>query len=251
MAGHSHWAGIKHKKAREDKKKGKIFSKCSKDLMVAARQGGKDPSLNIELQQAIERAKEVNMPKDTIERAILKAVGELDGMRIESIRYEGYGCGGAAVIVDALSDNRNRTGAEVRKIFAAHGGNLGAPGCVSWNFETKGLIIVNPDGGDEEDLFDSAVDAGAEDFQKAGGSYELTCGPADLQSVCKALEEKSIPFESFEITVVPQSYVDLDYDDGRRILSLMEELEDHDDVGSVYSNFNLPPELVAELEEQT
>ncbi len=249
MAGHSHWAGIKHKKEREDKKKGKLFSKLAKHLMSAARQGGKDPSLNIELQQAIDRAKSANMPKDNIERAILKGVGELDGVRIENIRYEGYGAGGAAVIVDALTDNRNRTGAEIRKIFTAHGGNLGAQGCVSWNFETKGFVILSPDGYDEDELFDLAVEAGAEDFRREGGSYELTCAPGDLHDVCGSLKAKGLELESFEVTEVPQSYVDLDCDDGRKILAMMEELEDHDDVGGVYSNFNLPEELVAELEE--
>ncbi len=249
MAGHSHWAGIKHKKEREDKKKGKLFSKLSKQLMVTARQGGKDPTLNIALQQAIDRAKEANMPKENIERAILKGVGELDGVRIDNIRYEGYGSGGAAVIVDAVTDNRNRTSAEIRKTFAAHGGNLGAQGCVSWNFETKGFVIVNRNRRSEEKLFDTAVEAGAEDFQRAGGSYELICEPGELQDVCQALEENGIRFESSEITEVPQSYVDLDYAQGRKILAMMEELEDHDDVGNVYSNFNLPQELVAELED--
>lgn len=248
MAGHSHWAGIKYKKEREDKRKGKLFSKLSKHLMSATRQGGKDPSHNIELQQAIEKAKEANMPKENIERAILKGAGELDGVRIDSIRYEGYGCGGAAVIVDALSDNRNRTGAEIRKIFDNHGGNLGAPGCVSWNFETRGLIILNLADRSEEEIFDAAVEAGAEDFQKAGGSYELTCAPGLLNDVCRALTGNDIEYESSEITEVPCSYVDLNYEDGRKILAMMEELEDHDDVSNVYSNFNLPEELVAEME---
>ncbi len=251
MAGHSHWAGIKHKKEREDKKKGKLFSKISKLLMTSARQGGKDPEHNIELQQAIDKAKEANMPKDNIERAILKGVGELDGVQIETLRYEGYGAGGAAVIVDTLTDNRNRTGADVRKIFSAHGGNLGAQGCVSWNFETKGLIILNLDDREEEEVFDITVEAGAEDFQKAGGSYELTCAPGDLHAVGQSLKENGLEFESSEITEVPQSYADLDYKQGKQILALLEELEDHEDVSNVYSNFNLPQELVNELEEES
>ncbi len=252
MAGHSHWAGIKHKKEREDKKRGKIFSKIAKQLMSASRRGGKDPSHNIELQQAIDKAKDANMPKDNVERAILKGVGELDGVRLDSIRYEGYGSGGAAVIVDALTDNRNRTSAEVRKIFDAHGGNLGAQGCVSWNFDTKGLIILNFDDSsgelDVEEVFDIVVEAGAEDFQNAGGSYELTCSPGDLRNVCAVLEENCISYESSEITEVPQSYVDLGSKDGRKILAMMEELEDHDDVSNVFSNFNLPRELVDEMD---
>jgi len=248
MAGHSHWAGIKHKKEREDKKRGKLFSKLSKQIMSSARQGGKDPSLNIELQQAVEKAKEANMPKDNIERAILKGVGELDGVQLENIRYEGYGAGGAAVIVDTLSDNRNRTGSEIRKIFSSHRGNLGAQGCVSWNFESKGFIIINLEDYSEEEIFDLTVEAGVEDFQGSGdGVYELICAPEDFQSVRDALKKNGLDYESAEITEVPQSYVDLDINDGRKTLALMDELEDHEDVSNVYSNFNLPQELVEEL----
>ncbi len=248
MAGHSHWAGIKHKKEREDKKRGKLFSKLSKQIMSSARQGGKDPSLNIELQQAVEKAKEANMPKDNIERAILKGVGELDGVQLENIRYEGYGAGGAAVIVDTLSDNRNRTGSEIRKIFSSHGGNLGAQGCVSWNFESKGFIIINLEDYSEEEIFDLTVEAGVEDFQESGeGVYELVCAPEDFQSVRDALKKNGLDYESAEITEVPQSYVDLDINDGRKTLALMDELEDHEDVSNVYSNFNLPKDLVEEL----
>jgi len=251
MAGHSHWAGIKHKKERQDKRRGKLFSKLAKNIMGAARRGGKDPDLNLELQYAIEDAKAANMPKDNIERAVLKGAGELEGEQIESVRYEGYGPGGAAVIVDALTDNRNRTTANVRRIFESHGGKLGATGCVSWNFETKGLILISlDDETGEEQVFDVAVEAGAEDFQQAGGSYELTCPVGEFRGVREALAGAGIEYESAEITEVPRSYTDLGVDDGRKIVTMMEELEDDEDVNRVHSNFNLPQELVDEMSGQ-
>jgi len=251
MSGHSHWAGIKHKKEKEDRRRGKVFSKLAKRIMSAARHGGADPDNNLELQYAIEEAKAANMPKDKIERAVLKATGQLGGVKLESVRYEGYGCGGAAIMVNALTDNRNRTGADVRRIFDKHGGKLGASGCVGWIFQTKGLLLIRLHNRSEEETFEIAVDAGAEDFQQAGEVYELTCDVADLQAVKAAVERNDIPYETAEITEVPQSYVDLNVADGRKVLALMGELEDHPDVASVYSNLNLAPELVAELEDET
>lgn len=251
MSGHSHWAGIKHKKAKEDAKRGKVFSRVAKQIMSAARRGGKDPDNNLELKYALEAAKAANMPKDTIERAILKGTGELEGVRLEAVRYEGYGPGGAAVMVDALTDNRNRTTSKVRKAFTDHGGGLGASGCVVWTFETMGLVLLQLDDKSEEELFELAVEAGAEDFQQAGELYELSCDPRDLQGVKEALEAADVNWESAEVTMVPRSYVDLGAEDGRKVLKLMEELEEDDDVTNVYSNFNLPPELMAELERES
>jgi len=248
MAGHSHWAGIKHKKAKEDKRRGKVFSRVSKQIMTAVRAGGKDPDMNLDLKYAVEAAKAVNMPKDNIERAILKAAGELEGERLEPVRYEGYGAGGVAVMVDALTDNRNRTSPHMRKIFDAHGGQLGTSGCVAWSFQTRGLIILQLGDRTEEEVFDIAIDAGADDFQPAGEVYELSCNAKDLHVVRNALAEAGLEWESAEITEVPTSYVDLSVDDGRKVLKMMEELEDDEDVTNVYSNFNLPQELIDELE---
>ncbi len=251
MSGHSHWAGIKYKKDREDKRKGRLFSRLAKALISAARTGGKKVETNLALQYAIEQAKAANMPKGNIERAILKGAGELEGQQVEALRYEGYGSGGAAVMVDALTDNRNRTTPRVRIIFESHAGKLGTSGCVAWMFETKGLIILDlEDASEEEEVFDVAVEAGAEDFQKAGDVYELRCPVAEFRNVLEALERSGIEHESAEITEVPRSYVDLSVEDGRKILRLMEELEEDEDVTAVHSNFNLPEELVAELGSQ-
>ncbi|MHC4480572.1 MAG: YebC/PmpR family DNA-binding transcriptional regulator [Planctomycetota bacterium] len=248
MAGHSHWAGIKHKKAKEDKRRGKVFSRVAKQIITAVRSGGKDPDTNLELKYATEAAKAANMPKDTIERAILKGAGELEGERLEPVRYEGYGAGGVAVMVDALTDNRNRTTAQVRKAFADHGGELGATGCVAWIFEMKGLVLLPLDERGEEEVFELAIEAGAEDFQQAGDVYEISCAPSDLQGLRDSLRGAGLEPETAEVTMVPKSYVDLDAEDGRKVLRLMEDLEEGDDVSNVYSNLNLPPELIAELE---
>lgn len=248
MSGHSHWAGIKHKKAKEDKKRGKVFSRVAKQIMSAARRAGKDPDTNLELKYAIDEAKAANMPKDTIERAVLKGAGELEGTRLEGVRYEGYGAGGAAVMLDALTDNRNRTTSDVRRAFSDHGGELGASGCVAWGFETKGLVLLPLDDKTEEEMFDIAIEAGADDFQKEGDLCELSCDPRQIQEVKDALRAADVTWESAEVTMVPQSYVDLSREDGLKALKLMEDLEENDDVTNVYSNFNLPAELVAELE---
>ncbi len=247
MAGHSHWAGIKHKKKKEDKRRAKKFSKISKKIMSAVRRNGKDPDINLELQYAIEDAKDANMPKENIERAILKGAGELEGQQVEGVRYEGYGSGGAAVMVDALTDNRNRTSADVRKIFEKHGGEMGTRGCVDWMFETKGQIILDADSMGEEELFELAVEAGVEEFERAGGVYELTCPKDDFHDVRQVLKDKDIEFESAEITEVPLSYSELDESDGRKVVAMMEELEDNDDVSTVHSNFTLPEDLADRL----
>jgi len=250
MSGHSHWAGIKHKKGKADARKGRLFSRLAKQVISASRRGGKDPDTNLELQYAIEAAKAANMPKDVIERAILKGAGELEGRRLEMVRYEGYGNGGAAVMVDALTDNRSRTAANTRKIFDTYGGKLGASGCVSWMFQTKGLVILDLKGRAEEEVFDIAVEAGAEEFQRSGSFYELTCPVGAFKHVLDALRQSGIEWESAEITQVPLSYVDLSVDDGRKVLSLLEALEADEDITNVYSNFNLPRELVAEMDKE-
>jgi len=247
MSGHSHWAGIKHKKGKEDEKRGRLFSKLAKSVIAASRSGGKNPETNLQLQYAIEEAKAASMPKETIERAILKGAGEIEGQHLESVRYEGYGPGGAAVMVDALTDNRNRTTSTVRKTFDGRGGKLGTSGCVSWIFKTKGLFIVKLDERTEEEVFDIAVEAGAEDFQQAGEFYELTCPVTEFKKVMNALRGAGIHYESAEITEVPTSYVDLDAEHGRKILNMLDALEENEDVNNVYSNFSLPKELVDQL----
>ncbi|MCD6415696.1 MAG: YebC/PmpR family DNA-binding transcriptional regulator [Planctomycetes bacterium] len=250
MSGHSHWSGIKYKKAKVDKQRARVFSRISKQIMSAVRVGGKDPETNLDLKYALEAAKEANVPKENVERAILKASGELEGQRLEAVHYEGYGPGGAAVLVQALTDNRHRTTAHVRKIFDSHGGEMGSHGCVAWLFESKGLILLDLVAHTEEEVFDVAVEAGAEDFQSEGELYELTCEPTKLATVKEALESAGIRWESAEITQVPQTYADLTPDEGRKMLKLMEEMEDDEDVTNVYSNFNLPAELVAELAQE-
>jgi len=250
MAGHSHWAGIKHKKKKNDKKRGKLFSKLSKKIISAVREGGENPRDNIALQQAIDEAKDNDMPKDNIERAILKGAGKLPGAEPEPARYEGYSKGGAAVMVDALTDNRNRTNSEIQHIFEEHGGKVGTNGCVSWMFQNLGFFLLKANGRSDEEVFDIAVEAGADDFERAGDFFELTCDVEDFNDVKSALDEQGIEYETAEITRVPESYVDLDTEEGRRAVELTKELEDHQDVEDVYSNFNLPQELADELSDR-
>jgi YebC/PmpR family DNA-binding regulatory protein len=247
MSGHSHWAGIKYKKAKVDAQRGKVFSRVAKQIMTAVRQGGKDPDTNLELRYAIDAARAANMPKDKIDYAVKKGAGEIEGRRVESVRYEGYGPGGAAVMVEALTDNRNRTTPHVRKIFDDHGGQLAGGGSVSWQFETRGLVLIELGERSFDELFELAVEAGAEDVQEAGEYCEVVCEPKDLHELKQALEAAELAPESAEITQVPKAYVDLDQDDGRKMVKLMEEMEEDEDVTNVYSNFNLPEALVAEL----
>jgi len=260
MAGHSHWAGIKYKKALQDKRRGKLFSKISKKIMQAARNGGGDPDMNLELRYALDEARDANMPKDNVERAVKRGLGELPGATFEPAVYEGYGPGGVAIMVEALTDNRNRTVSEVRKIFDRHGGSLGESGCVAWMFERKGLITVeeHPSGeGDEEDagpvdedeLMLAAMEAGADDLEKLEGLYEITTEVRILSDVKDALEDAGFEVKAARPQNVPRSNVDLDAENGRKVLSLVEELDDHDDVQNVYSNFNVPDELMAEMAE--
>jgi YebC/PmpR family DNA-binding regulatory protein len=247
MSGHSHWAGIKHKKAAIDAKRGKIWSKIARMIIVAAKSGG-DPNANLSLRYAIDKAKSANMPKDTIEKAIKKGTGELEGTTFESVLYEGYGPGGVAIMVDALTDNRNRTVPEVRRIFEKHGGSLGTAGCVNWMFNKKGLITVSTDKADEDQLLGLALSAGADDMQNTGSVFEITCDPDAYEELKKVLTEKEIPMEVTEISMVPQNMVPVsDSNTARKIISLMDALEDHDDVQNTFSNFDIPEDIMAEI----
>jgi YebC/PmpR family DNA-binding regulatory protein len=250
MAGHSHWAGIKHKKALVDAKRGKLWSKLSKAIIVAAKIGGGDPDLNLRLRYAIDDAKAVSMPKENIKRAIKKGTGELDGGNLEEIVYEGYGAGGVAVLCEVLTDNRNRTGPQVRKVFEMSDGKLGSSGCVAWMFQSKGLFLVPVDRTDEDTLMELALEAGADDVKEDAGNFEITCDPAVHQGVSKALADAGIEPEVSQITRLPQNTVDLDADTARKVLRLMERLDDHDDVQNVSANFNIPDEVMAEIGEE-
>jgi YebC/PmpR family DNA-binding regulatory protein len=248
MSGHSHWAGIKYKKAAADAKRGKIWSKIARMIIVAAKQGGGDPSANLSLRYAIDKGKAANMPKDTIEKAIKKGTGELEGTTFEETLYEGYGPSGVAIMVEALTDNRNRTGPEVKRLFEKHGGSLGTSGCVNWMFTKKGLITVNAASADEEQLLELALSAGADDMQAVGEVFEITCDPAAYEELKKTLEENEIPIEVAEISMVPQSTIDIsDEHTAKRIISLMEAFEDHDDVQNTYANFDIPDEIIAQI----
>ncbi len=247
MSGHSKWSKVKHIKAKEDAKRGKVFSKLIREIMVAARDGGGDPSFNPRLRTIINTAKAANMPNDNIERAIKKGTGELGGATFEETTYEGYGPGGVAIMVDVLTDNKNRTVAEIRHIMSRHNGNLGEGGCVAWNFEKKGLIMVDRSAVSEEIVFDAAIDVGAEDIQTEGDTYEIITKPNDVMDVKEALDEKGIPVASAEITMLPKSTVKLDGKTAEAALKLMDALEEHDDVQHVYSNFDIPEEIMAQI----
>lgn len=248
MSGHSHWAGIKYKKAALDAKRGKAWSKIARMIIVAAKQGGGDPSANLSLRYAIDKAKAANMPKDTIEKAIKKGTGELEGVSYEEVLYEGYGPHGVAIMVEALTDNRNRTGPEIKRLFEKHNGSLGTSGCVNWMFTKKGLITVNAANADEEQLMEIALSAGADDMQAVGEVFEITCDPSAYEELKKTLQEKEIPIEVAEISMVPQSTIDItDEHTARKIISLMEAFEDHEDVQNTYANFDIPEEIIAQI----
>ncbi|MGD9647034.1 MAG: YebC/PmpR family DNA-binding transcriptional regulator [Pirellulales bacterium] len=247
MAGHSHWAGIKHKKALVDAKRGKLWSKLSKAIIIAAKHGGGDTDTNLKLRYAVDAARAVSMPKDNIQRAIKRGTGESEGANFEEILYEGYGAAGVAILCDVLTDNRNRTAGEVRKIFEVGGGKLGETGCVAWMFDRKGLFVVPADTTDENSLMELALEAGADDVKRVDGKFEVTCEPSVFQAVADALEAAGIETEVKEIARIPQNTVDLDSETARTVLKLVEKLDDHDDVQSVSANFNIPEEALAEL----
>lgn len=246
MSGHSKWSSIKHKKARTDAARGKIFTKLIREITVAARAGGGDPEANARLRLAVQTARSQNMPNDNIQRAIKKGTGELEGVTLEEFTYEGYGPAGVALMIDVVSDNRNRTTAEVRHALAKHGGNLGEHGCVAWNFETCGVIRISQSQCDEDTLMDAALEAGADDVQEAGDVYEVTCAAADLHKVASALEASNIPYETAELERHPNTTVKLEAGDARKIIKLMEKLDDLDDVQSVSGNFVIPDEILQE-----
>lgn len=248
MSGHSHWAGIKHKKALVDNKRGKLWSKLSKAIIIAAKMGGGDPEMNIRLRTAIADAKAVSMPKDNITRAVKKGTGELAGGNFEEVLYEGYAAGGVAVMCDILTDNRNRTAPEVRKLFDVHDGKLGSTNCVAWMFERKGLFLVPAAGVNEESLMEIALEAGADDIKRDNDMFEILCDPDSYSNVSEALETASITVDTKEITRIPQNTVDLDVATARKVLKLLGELDDHDDVQNVSANFNIPDDAMAQLE---
>jgi len=247
MSGHSKWAGIKHKKAVLDAKRGKLFSKLIKEVTVAARQGGSDPNSNPRLRLAINTAKAANMPGGNIERAIKKGTGELPGISYEEIAYEGYGPGGVAILLECLTDNKNRTTAEIRNIFSAKGGNLAGAGSVRWLFEKKGLIIIDKDGVEEDQLTTIALEAGAEDLRIEGKTYEVITKPFKLEEAKKILSQKGIKYSVAELTMDPKNTVKINGASARQILSLVEILEDHDDVQHVYANFDIPDQIMDEI----
>jgi YebC/PmpR family DNA-binding regulatory protein len=243
MSGHSKWSQIKRKKAKTDQARGKVFSKLVREITTAARTGG-DPKLNNRLKTAIEEAKAVNMPADTLKRAIQKGTGELPGETYEEITYEGYGPAGVAVMIKVLTDNKNRTAPEIRHAFTKFGGNLGETGTVGWVFERKGVIQVEAARVDEDELLALALDAGASDLRRADAVFEITATPQDLEGIRRALEGQGVPIQSAEVTYVPQSTVRLEGKDAQQVLRLVEGLEELDDVQHVYANFDIPDEVL-------
>ena len=248
MSGHSKWSSIKHRKGAADKKRGQLFSKLARALIVAAREGGPDPAANLALQNAIEKARSYSMPKENIERAIARGAGtDSDAQAFETVIYEGYAPGGVALIVEALTDNRNRTASEVRHLFAKHDGNLGESGSVAWLFERRGLVLV--DGSvDEDELTLAAAEGGAEDVQRDGSTYQVVSAPEDLRGVREAIEAAGFTADSAELTMVPKTTIEID-DEGqaKKVLRLVDALEENDDVQEVYANFDIPERVLEEV----
>lgn len=248
MSGHSKWSSIKHKKGAADAKRGKIFTRLIKEITVATRMGGSgDPAANPRLRAAVQAAKGENMPKDNIDRAIKKGTGELEGVNYEESIYEGYGPGGAAVLIETLTDNKNRAVADVRFIFSKNGGNLGENGCVAWMFEKKGYINIEKNSADEDTLMEIAIDAGAEDVMEDEINFEVTTAPEDFEAVKEAIDQASIPFVVAEITMLPQSTTNLVGKEAEQMVKLMEALEDCEDVQKVYTNADIPDEIVNKI----
>jgi YebC/PmpR family DNA-binding regulatory protein len=246
LSGHSKWSSIKHKKGAADAKRGQLFSKLSKAIIVAAKHGGADPANNLALQNAIEKARSYSMPRDNIDRAIAKGSGaDADADAFESIMYEGYGPEGVAVIVEALTDNRNRTAADVRHLFAKHGGNLGTDGSVSWQFERRGVVVVPSDGADEDELFLAAADGGADDIEQDGTVFQITSSPEQLAAVRTAVEEAGFAVDSAELMLVPKTTVAVDDEaKARQVMRLIDALEENEDVQDVYANFDIPEQVL-------
>jgi YebC/PmpR family DNA-binding regulatory protein len=247
MSGHSKWHTIKHKKGALDAKRGKLFTKLIKEITVAARTGGSgDVNTNARLRKAVSDAKAANMPSDTIERAIKRGTGELEGVNYEEVTYEGYGPGGVAVLIEAMTDNRNRTVAEIRHLFAKNGGNLGESGSVAWMFEKKGYILVPKASKPEDELFEIVTDAGAEDLREAESHFEIITAPENFDAALEAIKKAGIEPEVAEVSMIPQSNIHLEGNDARQMLKLMEALEDHDDVQRVHANFDISEQEMAQ-----
>src|SRR2546425_1013299 len=248
MSGHSKWATIKHKKGAADKARGKLFAKLIRQLEVAAREGGGDVEANPTLRTMFQKARDASVPMDTIDRAIKRGTGDLEGVRYEPMSFEGYAPAGVAVIVEALSDNRNRTSADVRSLFTRNGGSLAEPGSVSWQFERKGVVIL-PKKADEDELMLVAMEAGAEDLADQGDTWQLTSAPQDLNTLRTAFENAGIAFDSADLTMLPTSTVPLESEgDARKVLKLIDALEEHDDVQNVYANFDIPDSVLQAVE---
>jgi len=247
VSGHSKWATIKHKKGKTDAKRGKLFSKLSRAITVAAREGGTEVNMNIALANAVEKAKSESMPKDNIERAIQRGGGGADGVAYESILYEGYGPAGVAIIVDVLTDNKNRSAADVRNIFAKHGGQLAQPGAVAWVFERRGSIVVDGTRYSEDDIMTAAIDAGADDVVQDGDEFQVITQPADLAAVREGLAAAGIESDQAELTMIPKNTVMLEENDARKTMKIVDALEDNDDVQEVYTNFDIPEDVLERL----
>jgi YebC/PmpR family DNA-binding regulatory protein len=250
MSGHSHWATIKHKKGATDAKRGKLWSKLSRAIIIAAKHGGGDPDMNLKLRYAIDKARQVSMPKDNIERAIKRGTGETDGAVFEELTYEGYGPGGVAVLVDVLTDNRNRTNGEIRKIFERGGGKMGSAGAVAYLFDRKGVFGVEVKAVDEDTLMGVILEAGADDLKRQDEIFEILCDPPIFNAVKEALEKASIPTTMAEITQLPKAPTDVDTETGVKVMRLMDALNDHDDVQNVYSSMQMTAELAAAADKE-
>jgi YebC/PmpR family DNA-binding regulatory protein len=244
MSGHSKWSSIKHKKGAADARRGKIFTKLIREITVAARMGGGDPSGNPRLRAAITAARAENMPKENIDRGIKKGTGELEGTTYEENNYEGYGPGGVAVLVDCLTDNKNRTVAEIKHQFERNGGSLGEPGCVAWIFEKRGLIVLQKESVDEERLLSLALEAGAEDVREDEDEFDVITDPSDFETVKKAIDDAGLTYTVAEVTKIPKNTVKLEGKKAQQMLNLMQALEDHDDVSHVYANFDIPDDVI-------
>ncbi len=250
MSGHSKWASIKHKKGAADAKRGQLFTKLIREITVAAREAGGNSETNSRLRTAISRANDANMPKDNIEKAIKKGTGELPGVSYESCAFEGYGPGGVAIIVETLTDNKNRASAEIRNLFSKRGGNMAGAGSVAWIFTSKGYVLVDKAQISEDELFSLCVDAGAEDIKAGEKNFEIFSDPKDFEAVKQALEAKGLKWETAELTKIPNSTIKLSGNEARQILALVESLEDHDDVQKVYANFDIPDAVLEEMAQE-
>lgn len=246
MSGHSKWANIKHRKGKQDAQRAKIFTKLGKEIILAAKQGGGDPDNNLRLKNVIQKARAANMPMDNITRVIQKATGELAGVNYEELTYEGYGPGGAAVMLEILTDNRNRTAGDIRHLFSKYGGNMGETGCVGWMFEKKGVITVEKEGLDKDadEIMMLSLDAGADDVREEEDSFEITCSPEEFNSVEAAIRDAGLNPLAAEVAMVPQNTVALEGDDAVKMLKLMDALEEHDDVQNVFSNFDIDDDVI-------